>query len=91
MNDDWAAEHLQTIRTLMERAALYRRALAPIATYAGAMGILGGIAGAKIKIDRRTAPLGACRARRVGSDAEPLVGREGRSGPCSEFQDRHAS
>lgn len=51
MNDDWASEHLQTIRTLMERAALYRRALAPIATYAGLVGIVGGIAGAKMKIE----------------------------------------
>ena len=35
----------------MERAALYRRALAPVASYAGAVGIIGGIAGAGLKID----------------------------------------
>ena len=38
MDNHWAAEHLQTIRTLMERSALYRRALAPIMTFAGAVG-----------------------------------------------------
>jgi hypothetical protein len=36
MDTNWAAEHLQTIRTLMERSALYRRALAPIMLCAGA-------------------------------------------------------
>ncbi len=51
MQDDWAAQHLQTIRTLMERAALYRRALAPVASYAGAVGIIGSIAGSRLKID----------------------------------------
>jgi hypothetical protein len=40
MEPNSAAEHLQTIRTLMERSALYRRALAPIMTFAGAMGCL---------------------------------------------------
>ena len=29
MESGWATDHLQVIRTLMERAALYRRALAP--------------------------------------------------------------
>ena len=43
MDDPQAAEHLQVIRTLMERAALYRRALAPISITAG---VLGGIAAA---------------------------------------------
>jgi hypothetical protein len=45
MNSDWAAENLQTIRTLMERSALYRRALAPTTLIAGAMGTLGAVAG----------------------------------------------
>jgi hypothetical protein len=40
MNPNWAEENLQTIRTLMERSALYRRALAPIMLFAGIMGIL---------------------------------------------------
>ena len=42
-----AAEHLQVIRTLMERSALYRRTLAPIMLYVGSVGTLacaGGIA-----------------------------------------------
>ncbi len=39
MNPNWAEENLQTIRTLMERSALYRRALAPIMLLAGALGI----------------------------------------------------
>ncbi len=40
MNPNWAAENLQTIRTLMERTALYRRALAPIMIFAGALGLV---------------------------------------------------
>lgn len=38
MENNWASENLQTIRTLMERSALYRRALAPIMIVAGTMG-----------------------------------------------------
>jgi hypothetical protein len=45
MKTDWAADQLQTIRTLMERSALYRRALAPVTTLAGALGLAGGVAG----------------------------------------------
>ncbi len=40
MNPNWAEENLQTIRTLMERSAVYRRALAPIMLFAGTMGVL---------------------------------------------------
>jgi hypothetical protein len=40
MESNWAAENLQTIRTLMERSAVYRRALAPIATFTGSVGII---------------------------------------------------
>ncbi|MGH7942208.1 MAG: hypothetical protein ACREFR_14165 [Limisphaerales bacterium] len=40
MNPNWARENLQTIRTLMERSALYRRALAPIMLFAGVAGVL---------------------------------------------------
>lgn len=43
METNWATEHLQTIRTLMERSALYRRALAPITTFVGIIGILGAV------------------------------------------------
>jgi len=45
METDWAAEHLQTIRTLMERSAVYRRALAPIMVWTGLLGIIFGIVG----------------------------------------------
>jgi hypothetical protein len=45
MESNWAAENLQTIRTLMERSAVYRRALAPVTTYVGVVGIIGGVAG----------------------------------------------
>jgi len=40
MESNWAADHLQTIRTLMERSAIYRRALAPIMLFAGTVGVL---------------------------------------------------
>jgi hypothetical protein len=39
MESNWASEHLQVIRTLMERSAIYRRALAPIMTVAGSIGL----------------------------------------------------
>src|SRR5436190_18466675 len=39
MDSNWASEHLQTIRTLMERSAVYRRALAPIMLSSGIIGI----------------------------------------------------
>ena len=51
MDSHWAADHLQTIRTLMERSALYRRALAPIMTYNGVLGLAGAIAGRILNID----------------------------------------
>jgi len=44
METDLAAEHLQTIRTLMERSAVYRRALAPIMLFVGAVGLIGSVA-----------------------------------------------
>ncbi len=58
METNWAAEHLQTIRTLMERSALYRRALAPISSFVGAVGIVAALAGWALKI-RLGAPLAA--------------------------------
>jgi len=42
MNSDWAAQQLHTIRTLMERSALYRRALAPVMTLTGVLGLAAG-------------------------------------------------
>ena len=40
MNPNLAEENLQTIRLLMERSAIYRRALAPIMLLAGIFGII---------------------------------------------------
>ena len=51
MNPKWAEENLQTIRTLMERSALYRRALAPIMILAGIAGVVGGLAGWELKLE----------------------------------------
>src|ERR1041385_7706060 len=51
MADNWAAEHLQVIRTLMERSAIYRRALAPVMTFTGVIGILAALAGWGFKIE----------------------------------------
>ncbi len=51
MENNWAAENLQTIRTIMERSALYRRALAPIMILAGTIGTLAGLAGYFLKLD----------------------------------------
>src|SRR5438445_2963900 len=51
MESNWAAEHLQVIRTLMERSAVYRRALAPIMIYNGALGTAGAIIGWASQID----------------------------------------
>jgi hypothetical protein len=51
MDTNWAAEHLQTIRLLMERSALYRRALAPISVFVGVVGALAAAAGWALKIE----------------------------------------
>lgn len=42
MNENWAAENLQTIRMLMERSAVYRRALAPVTIITGIVGLAAG-------------------------------------------------
>jgi hypothetical protein len=52
MEPNWAADHLQVIRTLMERSALYRRALAPIMIVAGGMGLAAAIGTCFIKIEQ---------------------------------------
>lgn len=52
MNAEWAAENLQVIRTLMERSAIYRRALTPMMLMAGVMGLT--TAGLGIALDWRT-------------------------------------
>src|SRR5439155_6603032 len=58
MESNWAAEHLQVIRTLMERSAIYRRALAPIMIFNGVVGVLGGIFGWVLKISGTQAFIG---------------------------------
>jgi hypothetical protein len=45
MESNWAAEHLQVIRTLMERSAIYRRALAPVMLMIGLLGLGAGAVG----------------------------------------------
>jgi hypothetical protein len=51
MEPNAAAEHLQVIRTLMERSALYRRTLAPIMLYIGSVGTLAGLGGILLGIE----------------------------------------
>ena len=51
MNPNWAEENLQTIRTLMERSALYRRALAPITLLAGLLGVVAAAVGILFRIN----------------------------------------
>jgi hypothetical protein len=51
MESHWAAEHLQVIRTLMERSAVYRRALAPIMIFNGVAGLAAAAVGWSLKVD----------------------------------------
>ena len=51
MNPNWAEENLQTIRTLMERSALYRRALAPIMLLAGVLGVVAAAIGILLHVN----------------------------------------
>ncbi len=51
MENNWAADNLQTIRTLMERSGLYRRALAPIMLLAGIAGLAAMGIGLKCHLD----------------------------------------
>jgi hypothetical protein len=50
MDTNWAAENLQAIRTLMERSAIYRRALAPVMTFTGLIGIVAAVIGGLLGI-----------------------------------------
>jgi len=52
MDTNAAAENLQVIRTLMERSALYRRALAPVMMFAGASGIVAAALGWLLQIEQ---------------------------------------
>jgi hypothetical protein len=58
MQANHAAEHLQVIRTLMERSTLYRRALAPMMLLTGAVGTLAAVVGGCLQIgdDQGNAP-----------------------------------
>jgi len=51
MDADSASENLKVIRTLMERSAIYRRALAPIMTFLGVLGLAASAAGFILRID----------------------------------------
>jgi hypothetical protein len=51
METNQAAEHLQVIRTLMERSALYRRALAPIMLVSGTLGAAAAAVGLVWKVE----------------------------------------
>jgi hypothetical protein len=51
MNSNSAAENLQVIRTLMERSALYRRALAPITLFTGSVGVLAGVIALLLRVE----------------------------------------
>ena len=51
MEPNWAEENLQVFRTLMERAALYRRALAPTMLSTGIIGVLAAFGGTMLKIE----------------------------------------
>ena len=52
MDPNWAADHLQVIRTLMERSAVYRRALAPIMLFLGVLGLLAALAGWTLSVSK---------------------------------------
>jgi hypothetical protein len=50
MNPKWASDNLRVIRVLMERTALYRRALGPLMVVVGATGLAAGVVGASLKL-----------------------------------------
>jgi hypothetical protein len=52
MDADFASERLQVIRTLMERSAIYRRALAPIMIFLGVLGLFASVLASIVRIDR---------------------------------------
>jgi hypothetical protein len=55
MENNWASQNLQTIRTLMERSAIYRRALAPIMIVTGFIGLAAATISRFIKIETNIA------------------------------------
>ncbi len=55
MENNWASEHLQVIRTLMERSAIYRRALAPVMIMSGGLGVAAAVVPCFLKIESNRA------------------------------------
>src|SRR5437868_4883662 len=55
MEPNWAADHLQAIRTLMERSAVYRRALAPVMIVSGCLGLAGSILSLALSLETAAA------------------------------------
>jgi hypothetical protein len=51
MENNWASENLQLIRTLMERSALYRRALAPVMIVSGSIGLVAAFISCFVKME----------------------------------------
>src|SRR5271155_934196 len=51
METDWAVKNLQVIRTLMERGAVYRRALAPVMGAVGLTGVAASVLAAVLHVD----------------------------------------
>ena len=58
MESDWANERLQVLRTLMERSAVYRRALAPVMTATGMLGTLAAAVALAARIEAPRAFIG---------------------------------
>ncbi len=50
METDWAVKNLQVIRTLMERGAVYRRALAPVMGAVGLTGVVASVLAAVLNV-----------------------------------------
>ena len=92
MESNWAAEHLQVIRTLMERSALYRRALAPIMIFNGVVGLAAAALGWALKIGppRSLSFLGWCRGGRR-SGLVPACAPTGAQGIRALLVAAHAS
>jgi len=55
METNWASDHLHTIRTLMERSALYRRALAPVMMVSGCIGLAAAVVSRFVSIQTNRA------------------------------------
>ena len=54
MESNWAIDHIQVIRTLMERSTLYRRALAPVMLISGVIGTASALVSRFVPLDTNT-------------------------------------